>query len=295
MIAQVTGPPGAGKSYYSVRKASGALERGKFVVTNFAMTPGWIETCVRKHPRMKVMRWQRKKRLDKWSRNYLQVADMAELNRVRLGGEGESRGVVILDEAHRFLNSRQWNDEGRAGAVDFFTLHRKLGWDVYLITQDAANLDKQVRHLFEYHIKLKNLKRFRLLGVPIFPFNWFFAVWFWHGVKTPGVQKAVKRESYRLNWRAKLYNSMGIPGEEEAGPPENVIWLPAEPAAPRAGEKGVTTTRPGGAGGGSTAEQAMRRRWSSLAGRRRLLGLSGVAAGLLILQQNMGGSGAGLF
>ncbi len=42
MIRLVTGPLGTGKSYYGVRKAVEGLERGKIVITNFAMEDDWV-------------------------------------------------------------------------------------------------------------------------------------------------------------------------------------------------------------------------------------------------------------
>ena len=43
MLVLVTGTPGAGKSYYAVRTALGALEAGKFVATNVQLTDDWAE------------------------------------------------------------------------------------------------------------------------------------------------------------------------------------------------------------------------------------------------------------
>lgn len=296
MIAQVTGPPGAGKSYYAVRKASEALEQGKVVVTNFQMREDWVERVVRHHPRRWMFPWRRKKMIANWKPNFMQVEDMSQLNRIRLQGEGEGRGVVVLDEGHRFLNSRQWNDEGRKEAVDFFTLHRKLGWDVYLITQDAANLDKQVRNLFEYHVRLKNLKRLRILGIPVVPFNLFLAVWDWHGIRTVTVgRKPVKREMYRLTWRAKLYDSYGIPGEEGKMPADAIIMPPLPPASAAAPPEAATTTASAASEGGAPDAGAnRRRRWLRWPRRREAL-LGAIATGLLIVQQNGGVAGGGLF
>ena len=100
---------------------------------------------------------------------------------------------MVLDEAHNWL-IRTWDaDESgqsltkseavanRLKIVRLFSQHRKLGWHVDLITQDEANLDRQVRGLFEYHVHQKNLKKYKLLGIiRIVPVNVFVAVTTWH-------------------------------------------------------------------------------------------------------------------
>lgn len=287
MIALVTGTPGAGKSYYAVRQAVEALEQGKVVVTNFQMQADWIERVVQHHPRRWLFPWRKTKMIDQRRRLHYEVRDMSELCRVRIEGEGEGRAVAVLDEAHRWLNSRLWSDDGRIEAVEWFTLHRKLGFDVYLITQDPKNLDKQIRDLPEYEIRLKNLKRLRILGLPIIPFNLFLAVWSWSGYRGT-MPKPVKREIYRLSWRAKLYDSMGIPGAEGLMP-ENAILLP--PGGPGSGAEDDGATPPSGARDGAPEDEKQRpgTRWG-------LVGFgAAVALILLIVQQNWGLGSAGLF
>ncbi|MFN8131542.1 MAG: zonular occludens toxin domain-containing protein [Solirubrobacteraceae bacterium] len=56
--------------------------------------------------------------------------DLQELFRVRMPGRREGRGVMVLDEAHNWMNSRLWKDTDRLELVRFFSQHRKLGWDV---------------------------------------------------------------------------------------------------------------------------------------------------------------------
>lgn len=60
-------------------------------------------------------------------------------------------GVLILDELGTWLNSRSFQDKGRADLLDWLIHARKKGWDVYLIVQDVVMIDKQVREaLVEY-------------------------------------------------------------------------------------------------------------------------------------------------
>jgi len=123
--------------------------------------------------------------------------DLDEILRVRVKGDPdalpqdlEGRADMVLDECHRWLNARMWDsgigmskDEAtraRLKLVAFFSAHRHYGYNVYLITQNLENIDKQIRTLFEYRVSLKNLRRVKVLGVPLFPINVFVALRFWN-------------------------------------------------------------------------------------------------------------------
>lgn len=75
----------------------------------------------------------------------------------------DKNGVLILDELGTWLNSRSFQDKGRAALLDWLIHARKHGWDVYLIVQDANMIDKQVREsLIEYQIKCMRMDRVRI-------------------------------------------------------------------------------------------------------------------------------------
>lgn len=226
MMAIVEGPPGSGKSFKCVNVIADALDRGKPVATNIALSDGWQERLAR-------MNWARRLlgRTDayrrSYDRNFFMSADITELMSIRLRGDQqkESRGVMVLDEAHVWLNARSWNSGDRDTYLRFFSAHRHLGWDIYLITQRAESIDNQIRALAEYRIFLRNLKRVKVAGVPIVPFNFFVAIWTWESI----ANEVVKRETYPLRKKkARLYNSLAL---AEAGDlmPANPIWMPHDP------------------------------------------------------------------
>ncbi len=223
----VTGPLGAGKSYYGVRKAVESLERGKMVITNFRMTPEWQDKVVDRHWFRWLIPGRRRELKSLWRSRSLVVKDLKELMKVRVEGKGEGRCVVIIDEAHLFMNARSWNDEDRMDLVQWASLSRKLGFDVYLITQDLKSLDRQVRDRLTYQVDLANLKQFKVMGLRIVPFNFFLAIWHYHGSGT----NIVKREMYRLNYQAKLYDTMDV-GAFGLIEPADVIKLPLRLPAP---------------------------------------------------------------
>jgi len=244
-LIMVTGPLGAGKSYYGTRKAVEALERGKVVVTNFRLQPEWHERVVDRHPLRWLMPGRRRKLKARWARQVLVVNDLKTLLRVRLDGEGEGRGVVIIDEAHVFMNARSWRDEERMELVEWASASRKLGFDVYLITQDLQSLDRQVRDRLTYHVTLRNLKQFKLLGLPLIPFNFFLAIWQYHAAG----KAIIKREAYTLRkWIAGLYDTFDLGAFASLVSREDEIRLPQPPPAQAtAGERAARASSAAGA------------------------------------------------
>jgi hypothetical protein len=139
--------------------------------------------------------------------------------------------VMILDEAHNWMNARTWDGDGGDGGkkeavlrrlklVAFFSQHRKLGWDVYLITQSPENLDAQVRRLMEFNVTLRNLKRAKYVGW-LMPRPFFLAIWRWnqaddllHKRDWFGFKKAI----------AGLYDTLALSHGLDAEP--DPIWLP---------------------------------------------------------------------
>ncbi|MFN8131541.1 MAG: hypothetical protein U0R70_08335 [Solirubrobacteraceae bacterium] len=83
-----------------------------------------------------------------------------------------------------------------------------------------------MRTLFEYHVTLRNLRRMKVAGIPVSPVNLFLAIWKWNGAGGA----VVKRQTYRLNSTAKLYDTLAVShGLEDDD--DDAIWLP-RPSAP---------------------------------------------------------------
>lgn len=94
---------------------------------------------------------------------------------------------LFIDEAQIIFGNRDWRAADRADWIRFFTQHRKLGYDVYIIAQNHEMIDKQIRSLVEYevmHRKVNNVgwvgKLFAVcaLGHPV-----VCAVTRWYGMK----------------------------------------------------------------------------------------------------------------
>lgn len=249
-ITLLTGLPGNGKSFSAMRKLLLGLERGQFVATNIEPGPGWALTFARSNvfTRMRGKRFVAARAVDFERRLYV-VEDLADLMRLRIpacgrcgrckSGEGvcqkEGRGLAVLDEAHIWMNSRTWDQDERGEGLSrseavsrrlritrFFAQHRKRGWDVILIAQQAGLLDNQVRGLYEYHSVVRNIRKLPVWWNPLRFMPWviFVAVTSWNdptktkcGVECYFLSKSV----------ANLYDTMAVSGGMDDD--ENAIML----------------------------------------------------------------------
>lgn len=147
----VTGKLGSGKTTVAVKWIVEALRDGKRVATNLdlnlveALGPHNKDCVVYRLP-------------DKPTRKHL--TDIGVGYDTSEGYDEEKFGLVVLDEAGTWLNSRAWNDKERGPVIDWFIHARKKGWDVVFIGQDEGALDKQlVASLLEYWCECYRLDR----------------------------------------------------------------------------------------------------------------------------------------
>lgn len=158
-VYSVEGKLGTGKTKFCVWRAQQALRQGRKVASNVDLNLDKLTP----ERRATFLRLPDKPTAD----------DMAAAGNGNPGSYDEDRnGVMILDELGTWLNSRSFQDKSRVGIIDWLIHARKLGWDVYLIVQDAGMIDKQVREaLVEYQCNCIRLDRVRI------PFiGWLLAV-----------------------------------------------------------------------------------------------------------------------
>lgn len=262
MISLVTGTPGAGKTYYAQRKIAEALMGGKVVASNVPLSPGWERIVSGTNPLLKAMPWRRRKIEQRLRDRFYFSREVDELFRVRLAGTKEGRGLMVVDEAHMLFNARTWDQDdtgkGRTKAeavafrqknLRFFSAHRHLGWDILCITQHEDNIDAQLRRNWEFHVKVRNLKNFRVSGLQIVPFNLFQATRFWNDKQ----KSRAGAERYLLTKVANIYNTHSLAAdvdqEHEAEGIGDVIMLPRPPGTtppstpPRKRNRGVRPDR----------------------------------------------------
>lgn len=174
-IYMYTGTPGSGKSYHQAESVYYANLRNVPVIANFDVNRDSLRNPNGFHhvdnseltPEY----------LYRFGLDYLMLHPDAKEGSIKL----------FIDECGVIFNSRKWSDKARAEWVRFMLQHRKLKYDVILVTQFADMVDKQIRSLVEYeiiHRKLNNvgwvgrLVNVLMLGHPV-----FVCVNYWYPMK----------------------------------------------------------------------------------------------------------------
>lgn len=149
-VYSVEGKLGTGKTKFAVWRAQEALRDGRRVASNVDLV-------------LEKLTPERRS-------TYIRIPDKPSPEQLAAIGHGnpdsydeDRNGVLILDELGTWLNSRNFQDKTRAGILDWLIHARKLGWDVYLIVQDAGMIDKQVRDaIIEYQCKCMRADKVRI-------------------------------------------------------------------------------------------------------------------------------------
>lgn len=150
-VYSVEGKLGTGKTKFAVWQAQLALARGRRVASNVDLH---LEHLAPRRPRASYVRLPDKPT----------ALDLSAMGHGNPDSYDEDRnGVLILDELGTWLNSRSFQDKGRADLLDWLIHARKLGWDVYLIVQSSMMIDKQVREaLVEYQARCMRLDKVKV-------------------------------------------------------------------------------------------------------------------------------------
>ncbi|OPY59655.1 MAG: Zonular occludens toxin (Zot) [Pelotomaculum sp. PtaU1.Bin035] len=172
MIVLYSGTPGSGKSYHAVALVLRTLGWGRLVIANFALT--FTEKQLKKGY---------DKRFYYMENEQININNLVEfaLEHEMIEKKKESQCLVVIDEAGGRFNCREYGVKDRREWIDFFSQHRKLGFDFILVAQNDRMLDRQIRGYIETekkHRKCNNFGPFALL-----PFPFFVAVEYWYTAK----------------------------------------------------------------------------------------------------------------
>lgn len=225
MIEIQQGTPGSGKSAAAVARAILHLRKGGVVAANFSLVDGWAEQIVSKFalsylPFGYGKQYAYKRASDLHGRFYrvdsLDAIRSLEPRKLATGvykdngGYSEGAGLLILDESQLVFNSRKWQDN--LPWIEFFTQHRKIGWNVILIAHTQEMIDSQIRPLAEYESRFRNLQKVKipLIGLPFSPIPLFLVIRRYAGLGA-GSSVVADRELYPLPlWAARLYDSLEV-------------------------------------------------------------------------------------
>lgn len=227
MIEIQQGTPGSGKSAAAVARAILHLRKGGVVAANFSLVDHWATTIASKYALSYLpFGWGEQYAYKKASDLHGRFFRVDSLDAIRQidprklatglhrdkGGYSEGAGLLILDESQLVFNSRKWQDN--LPWIEFFTQHRKLGWNVILIAHTQEMIDSQIRPLAEYESRFRNLQKVKipLLGLPLTPIPFFLVIRRYAGLGA-GASVIADRDLYPLPlWAARLYDSLEVFG-----------------------------------------------------------------------------------
>lgn len=217
MITLIEGTPGSGKSAVCVCDMIDFLQDGGTIACNFDLVEGWAERIATKdikcrfglRDRVSYARELHSRAFKIGTPDTLFELSKLLVARDKRGRLIEGQGRLYLDEAQLMFNSRNW--QKNYPFIEFFSQHRKLGWDVYMVSHDETMIDSQVRHFVEMRGSFRNLNKLRFLGLRLpRTVNIFLSVYHYAG-SGPGARVRSHFKTYWLDkTRASLYDSMQV-------------------------------------------------------------------------------------
>ncbi len=172
MVYLYTGTPGSGKSLHVAEEILSKLMRGGNVVTNIPMS------FVGHKIKGRYVYVSDEDIRKPFFTDFLY--DFAFDNHEK-GKENQT--LIVFDEAQRIWSSRM--DRLKMSDVilweDFFSLHRHIGYNVVMCTQNDRMLQRYIRSLAEYEVKHRKINNWGFLF--LLPFKLFLTAEYWYGVK----------------------------------------------------------------------------------------------------------------
>jgi hypothetical protein len=102
--------------------------------------------------------------LDDSQLRVITAADTQRLHEVTPAGSGDCPVLIVVDEAQDAFNARDWSDKGKRGFFAWLCQSRHDDNDVIILSQSAANVDKQVRRLCTFIWITRNTEFFPIAG-----------------------------------------------------------------------------------------------------------------------------------
>ena len=205
MIVLYSGTPGSGKTYCSVLTVLEWLRGGKYVISNVRLNFSGLRDGDKLSLRYLYVPWQ-----------HFDLQLFYDWAKCRHKVARENQTLVVIDEAQRTFNAREFQRGDRAQWVTFFSEHRHYGYSVLMIAQNDRMIDRQIRSLVEYEYVHRRVQVY----LRWLPGTTFTQIMRWYGVREKLGQRFVRLRPSVAN----LYNTfaMGVLGEIETMQEKNV-------------------------------------------------------------------------
>lgn len=193
MVILYTGTPGSGKSYHATQLVHRATKRNTYVIANF------VVNLPKEHQKHFFYFLGDKQ---------FTVDNLLKFSREHLEPNKESQAIIIIDEAGTMFNSTTSKPKFIENWLKFFSLHRKLGFDVILISQNDRMIDRQIRGNIEYHYIHRKLSNFGFKGfvIKLLLHRDFVCVHQWYTIK-----ERLGAEYFRINKKiAQSYDTFSL-------------------------------------------------------------------------------------
>jgi len=92
-------------------------------------------------------------------------AETLNIHKLTPAGTADSPVLVIIDEAHDHLNARDWADKSRRPFFSWLTQSRHDDTDVWFISQNLNNVDKQCARLVTRIFQMRDMKETWIAGI----------------------------------------------------------------------------------------------------------------------------------
>lgn len=144
----ITGKMGGGKSYWGVEICQQAWADGAIVHSNLAFKDEWLVENVAPDAFVRLT-----EDFSSWR------------SQLKAGREG-FENVLVIDEGAIMFNARDFSKakDEKQDVFEFMVHARKLGLDVYFISQAAKNIDAQLRRMAEAEWQTMATKRIPYIG-----------------------------------------------------------------------------------------------------------------------------------
>lgn len=177
MIYLYTGTPGSGKSLHLARLILNYLNgKGGNVIANFD-----VDRNVAFKSIFKLFKFGKHGEFFYYSPNKLTVSNLIDYSKKYHVQGKENQTLLCIDECQTLFNPREFQRKDRLDWNNFFSQHRKLGFEVILVTQTDRLIDRQIRALVEYEVKHRKVNNFKI--GKLLPFPCFCAISYWYGVR----------------------------------------------------------------------------------------------------------------